>query len=171
MISTAGRRAAAGGNQINWCIWEAASCDAQCTGRVLQRHIWGPRGSWAGHPRLKSAHPASTPMGVLVWSGNDHSGFFASLSFSATEFLATKAVDEWMLEEGSGSLILLPAYYLSKGRQGHISTVQWMITFVTYKIKILKPWRPVINAALVKRSLTMQTIQQDPHSTWQANLF
>lgn len=49
-----------------------------------------------------------------------------------------------------------------------------LVTFVTCKIEILKPWRPVINAdagVLVKKPLTMETIvQQDPYSTQQVNL-
>ena len=48
------------------------------------------------------------------------------------------------------------------------------VTFVTYKIEILKPWRSVINAdlgILVKKPLTMEAIvQQEPYSTQQVNL-
>lgn len=130
--------------------------------RAVQWQIWGLRGS-----RLISQDSRPPPfpvlMGVLVWSWNNHSSFSASLSLSDTEFLATKTVDEWLLEEGSRTLFCLQLITYKRG--DYNKSPLGYIWPVTCKREIWKPQRPVTNAdleVLVKRPLTMDTIvQQD----------
>lgn len=133
---------------------------------VLQRELYNGRsGAWEAH--VWSAKTPGPPfpvlMGVLVWSWNNHSSFSASLSLSDTEYLATKTVDEWLLEEGSRTLFCLQLITYKRG--DYNKSPLGYIWPVTCKREIWKPQRPVTNAdleVLVKRPLTMDTIvQQD----------
>lgn len=149
---------------MNSCV--VRNCHSRGSGsrEMIQCKAWGRNSSRSDQPRLMG--PIPTPGGGFVWSWNNCSGFFASLSLSDTELLATKTVmnERWK----KGQEFLFRSQLITYKRGDYNQSPLGYIRPVTWKIKIWKPWRPVINAdpgVLVKRLLTMETIvQQDPYS-------